>query len=288
MIYLACASGTGRNYYLDMIIDIKTDLPQQLQESWYGAISKRRSYRSYKNQPIELEKLDSLTKICEEFSKVEARAALYAKGTEGLFKGIIGSYGKISGAPAFAAFIGNPDYPNFLETTGYIGECVVLEAVSIGLSTCWVAGYFHPETVADRVGLKPGEQAVAVSAIGYPAETPSRDERLIKKITRSGTRKDLMELTSGLPPEEWPSWVRTALEAARLAPSAVNRQPWRFHVEEDGIIISLNDLKDTYTIPKRLDCGIAMLHLELGARHAGVEGYWEFLDLPQIARFTSG
>jgi len=69
---------------------------------------------------------------------------------------------------------------------------------------------------------------------------------------------------------EWPDWIISALEAARMAPSAVNRQPWRFSVEEDDSIkISVDSFRDPYRISKRLDCGIAMVHIEVGAGHIG-------------------
>jgi hypothetical protein len=44
--------------------------------------------------------------------------------------------------------------------------------------------------------------------------------------------------------------------------------------------------RDTYKISRRLDCGIAMLHLELGARHAGINGNWTFSP-DGIACFTA-
>ena len=77
-----------------------------------------------------------------------------------------------------------------------------------------------------------------------------------------------------------------ALEAARLAPSARNRQPWRFRVRDGAITITEDGRPALPGISKRLDCGIALLHLELGARAAGVSGRSELLDPPQVARFS--
>jgi len=34
-----------------------------------------------------------------------------------------------------------------------------------------------------------------------------------------------------------------------------------------------------------LDCGIAMLHLELGARSSGANGRWAALAPPDVARY---
>ena len=49
--------------------------------------------------------------------------------------------------------------------------------------------------------------------------------------------------------------------------------------------MAVDNLHDTYNIPERLDCGIAMLHLKLGALAAGVTGAWESLLPPRVARF---
>ena len=76
------------------------------------------------------------------------------------------------------------------------------------------------------------------------------------------------------------------MEAARLAPSAVNRQPWRFYMEPNGITVSVDSSLVEWGISKRLDCGIAMLHIEVAALDCGVKGKWELLGAPQVARFT--
>ena len=43
-------------------------------------------------------------------------------------------------------------------------------------------------------------------------------------------------------------------------------------------------MKD-WKLSRCLDCGIAMLHFELGARAAGLPGEWEFLEAPEVARY---
>ena len=98
-------------------------------------------------------------------------------------------------------------------------------------------------------------------------------------------RKHLSSMFTGLPEQQWPGWARTAAEAARLAPSATNRQPWSFDIHVDGITVSVKNTGMEFNVSKRLDCGIAMLHIELGALHGGTRGEWEFLKQPQVARF---
>jgi hypothetical protein len=80
--------------------------------------------------------------------------------------------------------------------------------------------------------------------------------------------------------------LRTALEAARLSPSANNRQPWRFRVGDRSFTVFTDSDKKEWKLSRRLDCGIAMLHFELGARTAGLAGEWEFLKAPEVARYV--
>jgi hypothetical protein len=53
-------------------------------------------------------------------------------------------------------------------------------------------------------------------------------------------------------------------------------------VENGTIRISLDNGRDSYHISKRLDCGIAMAHIEIGANYQGVKGQWEYLENPDV------
>jgi len=253
---------------------------------WYDVITKRRSRRLFVQRPIDQKLIEGLNSVCEEFRPFkETWAILVDHSADNVFKGAISHYGKIKNAPAFIAFVGNKDDPNVHEKAGYLGEAIVLEATALNLGTCWVGGFFRPEVAASLVGIRENERVFAVTPVGYVSEKWSLEERIMTGFGRTHRRKPLSELVTGLAEQTWPMWVKTALEAARLAPSAVNRQPWRFHAEPDCITISVDNLNDTFNIPKRLDCGIAMLHIELASLYCGMEGKWQFLELPNVARF---
>ncbi|MBE0430125.1 MAG: hypothetical protein IBX61_09705 [Thermoleophilia bacterium] len=136
------------------------------------------------------------------------------------------------------------------------------------------------------VDLEADEDVLAVITMGYEALSHEFKEKEPKRLHRARSRLNLDDLTSGLTREKWPGWVTPALEAARLAPSTLNRQPWRFEVAEESIVVSVDDQDDTHHVSKRLDCGIAMLHLEAGARHGGADGRWEYLEAPRVARYV--
>jgi hypothetical protein len=62
----------------------------------------------------------------------------------------------------------------------------------------------------------------------------------------------------------------------------MNRQPWRFRYTDGAVVLGL---KGPAPRMGRLDCGIAMLHFELGARSEGSDGAWVALDAPDVARW---
>ncbi len=255
---------------------------------WYEAIVMRRSRRLFNSQAIPSDLLIKIYAICENFRPFEeARSVFINKSTEQVFKGAIGHYGKIKGATAVIAFIGDNSDFHIQEKVGYTGEGIILEATSLRLGTCWVGGFFRPEVAALLAKIKKNEKVFAVTPIGFASEKISLEEKIMTGFGKTHKRKPLNELVKGLEEKQWPEWIKRALEAARLAPSAVNRQPWRFYVDNESITISVDNLKDTYNIPKRLDCGIAMLHIEIASLQYGIKGKWEFLKPPHVARFKA-
>ena len=257
-------------------------------EQWYNAIQVRQSCRQFDNQPVNPDLLLNLAQFTDSLNNVfdGVRVVLVKENTEDVFKGLIGSYGKVLGAPYYAAFIGNMDDPNVQEKLGYTGELFILQATSLGLGTCWIA-VFKPGAIIKQIELKSNEKVLTITPLGYMSKGPKAwDKRLMSFLIKSRQRKELDVLWQGLEQSKWPEWIKSALECARLAPSAVNRQPWRFNIENDSITVSVDSTHLEGTVSKRLDCGIAMSHLEIGAGTKGQAGTWEYLQSPQVARLV--
>jgi hypothetical protein len=258
-------------------------MDDRLPESWYQAIFIRKSRRSFHPRAPEEDKIVRLEKICREFRPFTGvRAEFIRRSPDRVFRGLLADYGKITGAPLYVAFIGSSASPSAAEGLGYTGEGVILEATTLGLGTCWVSGFFRPDAVKDHLALAEGERIFAVTPIGYSEREMTAKDKLYRTFAGSHKRKLLVKIAEGPIAERW---QEKALEAARLAPSAANRQPWRFVAGTNSITVRADGPKDSEKYPKRLDCGIAMLHLELGAQAAGVWGKWTRLDPPDVARF---
>lgn len=261
-------------------------------ERWFATIAERRSRRSYDGRPVSDDTLKGLQDHLEAFRPFpSARASLVpdagsdlyrssadertaTMGKAGLFAGIAGSYARVDGAPSALVFIGQDHAPGVPEQVGYVGQAAVLEATALGLGTCWIAGLFSPAKAAQLARLLENERVYAVSPLGRPADRLSGKERLFFRSGGSRRRRPLEHIALGLATKDWPSWALAGVRAAQLAPSAQNRQPWRFRVAGSDVVLSFDGPESAH-ISKRLDCGIAMLHFELGVRHFGRSGSWE-------------
>lgn len=237
-------------------------------EKWYRAAGARYSVRSYAADPTD-EQLASLR---------ETAASLSARGVrievmrdERAFAGMLG--GKIKGTSTFAALISRGAQP---EAAGYIGEAFVLECTSMGLGSCWLGANFSKAALKKALPLTQGEALVCVISIGTAAEPYVERKRR--------TMGELTELSKEAY-DALPEWKRCALACARRAPSAINAQPWSFDPTGEGIIVENIAWNFGWG---RLDCGIAMLHIELGAAHCGVTGEWSEDKTQNAFRPSSG
>ncbi|UCH03982.1 MAG: nitroreductase family protein [Candidatus Thorarchaeota archaeon] len=251
-------------------------------DAWYDAIFLRHSQRKYSGKVPNDEVTRRIEEVCAEFRPFSgARAVLVKEPANDVFKGAVGPYVlRVTEAPYYIAFVANMNAPNIQAITGYLGEGVILEATSLGLNTCWVGGFFRRNAVLKQIDLHDDERVLAITPVGYSKQKLDRVGGSSKRYRRKSL--DRLIVSGELDDNKW---IETALEAVRIAPSAANRQPWRFQISNDSVTVLANSRREGLGVSRKLDCGIAMLHLELGALTAGSKGSWEFLQYPGVARY---
>ncbi len=256
-------------------------------QRWKDAIQIRHSCRTFTAQPLSEDVCKSLEQFLDYVNNgIEGVRAIFVKdGGDKVIQSIIGSYGLIKGVRSYIAFIADQQDAKYLEKIGYLGEMCVLEATSRGLKTCWISGTFKPRIVEKQIRIGPNEKVIAITPLGYSRGKKSIVEMIMKKATGSQQRKSVEELCPEGYKQDYPKWIKESIALTRLAPSAVNKQPWRFIIGENNIKIRINDTKNAER--KRLDCGIAMLHIEIGALSNGIEGEWSYSELPDIAVYST-
>ena len=216
------------------------------------AIKARHSVRAYKAQPLAEDIVKVLEKEIEAQNRQGHLHIQLIKNEPKAFQGKLAKYGKFSNVTNYLVMAGQKA-EDLDERIGYYGEHLVLLAQALGLNTCWVGLSYSK--IPGTYLLEEGEVIKAYIAIGY-GETQGVGHK-IKTVGKVSNASDIT-----------PSWFRKGVEAALLAPTAVNQQKFFFEY------IPAKDSKPAQAIAKRsfsligytqLDLGIAKYHFEVGA-----------------------
>ena len=208
------------------------------------AIDARHSVRQYTRRPIDGEILAALEdeiKACNEESGLSIRLVL---NDPNAVKGLFASYGAFENADNYLMLAG-PDTDDLFRACGYWGERLVLFAETLGLSTCWIAGSYKKKNVKKL--LREGDALAAIVSIGYAAKAG--------RPHKSKTYEKVTETTGPVP-----DWFRRGVEAALLAPTAINQQQFRITLRDGEAAIRA--LPGPYA---KIDLGIVQYHFEIGA-----------------------
>lgn len=245
------------------------------------AVMRRRvSTRSYTGRPVDRSLVGQLLQsiaMADQLTAVPPRVELISgvERTGRVLTFVVGSYGLLRNVPHLLAGVLPTENDVARVDLGYVLEQVVLEATRLGLGTCWVTGTYDPQSAGDAVDLAPGEVAAAVCALGRPSETRLGrfHSRTVQRLAGSRRRRPLTEIVfserwgEAWAPERADPALVSVLDHARIAPSATNRQPWRFIVMPDGVALAL-------IRPKPIDAGIVMAHVALASAAVGRPGRW--------------
>ena len=211
------------------------------------AIVARHSVRQYKNQAIEAEKVAQLRAAIEEANRETGlHLQLVTDEPEAFAKGLA-KYGKFSGINNYIALVSRKGLD---EQLGYHGERIVLLAQTLGLNSCWVGLTFSKQP--DHYTIGEGETLHGVIALGYGAtQGVQHPQKPVEKFFK-------------VPAGDIPDWFRRGVEAAVLAPTAMNMQKFEFELLPDGRVAARTKfaLVGTYL---KIDLGIVKCHFELGA-----------------------
>ena len=221
------------------------------------AIEARHSVRAYKDQPLS----EEIVKVLEdEIVKLNNEGQLHIQlicNEPKAFQGTMAKYGKFRNANNYLVMAGKKS-EDLDERVGYYGEHLVLFAQTLGLNTCWV-GLSYSKVPRTYV-LDKDEKIACYIAIGY-GETQGSGHK-IKTVEQVSNASDIT-----------PSWFKKGIEAALLAPTAVNQQ--KFSFEYVGMSNNRHQVRAKkgfsmigYT---QMDLGIAKYHFEVGAGKVNFE-----------------
>ena len=221
-----------------------------MDENVKALMEARHSVRQYLDKPIPEEVKESFSRYVEKLNEESGLNIQVFYDEPECFSSRMAHYGKFENAVNYIAIVGKSS-KNLDELGGYYGEKAVLEAQRLGLNTCWVA-LTHGKS---KAVVEKREEEVIIISLGYGKT---------QGVARKSKKPEDVGVTL-----DSPEWFKEGVNAALLAPTAINQQKFGF---------TLKDGKVKATSPKigpclKIDLGIVKCHFELGA---GKENFdWE-------------
>ena len=214
------------------------------------AIEARHSVRAYKGLPLAE---DAVKVLEEQIAILNREGQLHIQlilNEPKAFQGTLAKYGRFRNVTNYFVMAGNKA-DDLDERVGYYGEHLVLLAQTLGLNTCWVGLSYSK--VPGTYALGEGEKIACYIALGYgETQGVGHKTKAVGQVSNASVT---------------PSWFRKGVEAALLAPTAVNQQ--KFSFEYAGMKNNRHQVHAKrgfsmigYT---QMDLGIAKYHFEIGA-----------------------
>ena len=194
-------------------------------------MKQRHSVRQYKDIAVDSQQRTVLNELIEEINDEAGLHIQVFYDEPQCFDSMMAHYGKFAGVKNYIALVGKKS-PKLDETLGYYGEKIVLKIQELGLNSCWVA-MTHGKSKAD-IGN------------GETQGTPHKNKSLQAVCNHTS---------------DMPEWFLNGMEAALLAPTAMNQQKFCFELSSDNKITATCS-KGFYT---KLDLGIVKYHFEIGS-----------------------
>lgn len=247
-------------------------------------LKNRRSNREFRQKDIDvdlLERIQGVLKDLDQEGMNSINLHLYENG-DILFnklKGIGGYAGVMIESPHYIGLEVLKDEESSIIYGAYFMEKLITKLNNFGIDTCWVSlGAVNEDIKKEVFGDIKGNINYLL-ALGYgkrknPFVNEPFSERMgVEELVydgQIGNKIDIKDLEN--------RGLDDLFYYVRFAPSAFNKQPWRFILDNDRVrlLLKYKDDKDL----NLMDAGVIMYYFEELAQVAGINSKWNLLDLP--------
>ena len=238
--------------------------------NWYEAIFFRQSVRRFLKKPVDGMLIERIENCASKLSYLRSTTTMQVRivdraEAKKVFKGPF-----MVEAPSYLVVLTKVGERFGLLEAGVFAERLVLYMTTKGLGTCYQGGIkLKAEEIPE------GMCCAIVIAFGYAERELTRDAKKAK-------RKPLSKLCYFA--EEPDLAIRDMLKSARMAPSAINRQPWHFHVWKDRIDLYIhadNPFEKATANSYLIDMGIALCHIMQSA-----DEQWKSIEVVRDAELA--
>lgn len=219
----------------------------------------RHSVREYDGKPLSRTEFDALGAVVEECAR-ESGLDIQLVGDNPEVFNVIARFGLIRGCRTHVAFVVDDGKARGVaadEAIGYWGQKIVLAAQDMGLNTCWCALCSRTKS---RAVVAPGKKIRLIIAVGH-----GKTQGFSRK-TKSVEALSFVECAKA------PAWFAAAMEAAQLAPTAMNNQNFKITLLSDGKTVRIDASQSGLNV---IDEGIVRCNFEIAANEAGADWRWE-------------
>lgn len=250
-------------------------------------LKNRRSIREYKNKKIGEDTKKQVIKVIdelqEEYGNKHFEFILFEDGDR-IFKlldGLAGYSGVMIESPHYIGIRLNNMNTDSIINSSFYGEKLMTKLGDLNLGSCWVRVKDVDESVKSNAFGEENKDMDYIIAFGYPkAKNPLIQEPYSSRLSiqeivfnqKLGQLIDIEELEK--------RGLDDLFYYVRFAPSNYNKQPWRFILKEDKVVLLLEVEEENKEI--FIDGGIIMYYFAELAKTIGINKKWKLLDSSYI------
>lgn len=206
------------------------------------AIYARHTVRKFQDKPLAEDVVKALQTRIEKVNK-EHQVNIKLVTNESVPVWGVMKFFMTKGLKNYLVLLG-PDRADIEESLGYCGIDIALYAQTLGLNTWWVGGTYSKNSASKDVE---GSVINGIIALGYGQ---------VQGVPhKSKAFEDVCQYEGAMP-----EWFKQGVEAALLAPTAMNKQKFMITGKDNEVSISCDNGKWSGT-----DLGIVKYHFEVGA-----------------------
>lgn len=216
-------------------------------------IRKRRSVRTFDDKGLSENELNQINQIIENLENpfnLEISFVLLEKDKYNLDCPVL------VGEKYYICALTNKK-EEFRLALGYVFEDLVLKLEEIDLCTTIIAGTYKKDSFIEALKLNDNQELALITPVGHKADKMSIRETLMRKGIKADERENINELFFKDDFDNPLDEIDESLQAIRLAPSAVNKQPWRILENDEGIHFYVH-FSQGYEKVQMIDMGIAL------------------------------
>ena len=216
-------------------------------------IKKRKSIRTYDNQGLSDDELNKVQQIIDNLDNpfdIDVKLTILEKDKYNLESPVL------VGEKYYITAVTKKD-DDYLLGLGYLFEDLILKLEEIDLSTVIIAGTYKKDNFIKALNLNDDQELVLITPVGHKADKMSFRETLMRKGIKADERLEVSKLFFLNDFNNPMNQLDDSLQAIRLSPSAVNKQPWRILTNDEGVHFYVN-FNTGYERMQMIDMGIAL------------------------------